>query len=312
ETPGAVLDETCADIPKLCLSRDAERIAAASTVRPKASGGATRLAYVMYTSGSTGKPKGTLVTHRGITRLVCNTDYIELGPDDAVAQVSNVSFDAATFEIWGAWLNGARLVSLPPETVLTGPRLAAAIEAHGITTMFLTTALFNAHAAADPSIFGSLRNVLFGREAGDPVSMRRILESGRPPASLVNASGPTETTTFATTWTSPRDAAELAAETVLGVPIGRPIANTSCHVLDPRGRPEPIGVVGELYIGGPGVALGYRDRPGLTADRFVPDPRGPADERSYCSCDLVRWRDGGILLYYGSNGQHVDIRGCRR
>ena len=112
---------------------------------------------------------------------------MEIGPDEVFSQVSNVSFDAATFEIWGAWLNGATLVSLPPETVLTGQRLAAAIDEYGITTLFLTTALFNAHAAADPTIFARLRNVIFGGEAGDPVSIRRILESGKAPRRLINA-----------------------------------------------------------------------------------------------------------------------------
>src|SRR5690606_32852098 len=236
---------------------------------------------------------------------------MEIGPDEVFSQVSNVSFDAATFEIWGAWLNGATLVSLPPETVLTGQRLAAAIDEYGITTLFLTTALFNAHAAADPTIFARLRNVIFGGEAGDPVSIRRILESGKAPRRLINAYGPTETTTFATTWTIPSDPAAFAAESVLGVPIGRPIANTTCHVLDARGQPQPVGVVGELFIGGPGVALGYLNRPELTAERFVPDPAGGDDARLYRTGDLVRWRDDGTLLYVGRNDQQVKIRGFR-
>lgn len=311
QTIGHVLDEALDGVPTLCLTRDAARFDAASSAPPPATAGGTRPAYVMYTSGSTGRPKGTLVTHRGITRLVCNTDYMEIGPDEVFSQVSNVSFDAATFEIWGAWLNGATLVSLPPETVLTGQRLAAAIDEYGITTLFLTTALFNAHAAADPTIFARLRNVIFGGEAGDPVSIRRILESGKAPRRLINAYGPTETTTFATTWTIPSDPAAFAAESVLGVPIGRPIANTTCHVLDARGQPQPVGVVGELFIGGPGVALGYLNRPELTAERFVPDPAGGDDARLYRTGDLVRWRDDGTLLYVGRNDQQVKIRGFR-
>lgn len=303
---------TLPGIPALSLRADQERIARAAPLRGSSGASGASLAYVMYTSGSTGRPKGTLISQRSIARLVCGTDYVKLGPDDAISQVSNVSFDAATFEIWGAWLNGARLVSLPADTVLSAERLRTAIETHGVTTMFLTTALFNAHAASDPGMFGALRYLLFGGEAADRASIRRILDSGTPPAGLLNVYGPTETTTFATAWPVPASAAALDRAAVLGVPIGRPIANTSCHVLDARGRPQPIGVIGELHIGGPGVALGYLGQERLTQERFVPDRFGPdADSRLYRTGDLVRWRDDGTLLYVGRNDQQVKIRGFR-
>ncbi|MBE0591407.1 MAG: amino acid adenylation domain-containing protein, partial [Gemmatimonadales bacterium] len=300
-----------AGLETLHLADDAPDFRHRPAYDPQPHGSGGDLAYVMYTSGSTGRPKGVMVNHRAVARLVLDTDYVELGADDAVAQVASVSFDAATFEIWGAWLNGARLVVLPPDVALSTPRLGAAIREHSITTMFLTTALFNAHAAGDPAIFAPLRTLVFGGEAADPVSITRVLESGAAPARLVNGYGPTETTTFATTWRVPADPAAHAGETTLGVPIGRPIANTSCHVLDASGRPQPIGVAGELHVGGPGVARGYLGREDLNAERFVADPFEPDGGMLYRTGDLVRWRDDGTLLYVGRNDQQVKIRGFR-
>ncbi len=300
-----------AALPTLCLVRDAPALAAQPATDPEPLGGGDDLAYVMYTSGSTGRPKGVMVTQRAVARLVLNTDYVALGADDAVAQVSNVSFDAATFEIWGAWLNGARLVALPPDAILSTTRLGAAIREHSLTTMFLTTALFNAHAAEDPTIFAPLHTLMFGGEAADPASIGRVLASGAAPRRLVNGYGPTETTTFATSWQAPADPASHARETALGVPIGRPIANTSCHVLDSSGRPQPVGVLGELHIGGPGVARGYLGRDDLDAERFVPDPFEAEGGMLYRTGDLARWREDGVLLYEGRNDQQVKIRGFR-
>ena len=181
---------------------------------------ANGLAYVMYTSGSTGEPKGTCIPHRGIVRLVRTTDYVDLGPDDRIAQMSNFSFDAATFEIWGALLNGGCAVGVPREVVLSPTALAAGLRQHRITTAFVTTSLFNQIARERPDTFATLRHLLVGGSTVDPRPMREVLKRGAPKR-LLHVYGPTENTTF-TTWQLVTD---IPADAVT-VPIGRPIANT--------------------------------------------------------------------------------------
>jgi amino acid adenylation domain-containing protein len=263
-------------------------------------------AYVIYTSGSTGKPKGVIVPHRGISRLVINTDYLRLGPDDVVPQISNCSFDAATWEIWGPLLNGARLVILSKETAISTADFAASIRSHGITTMFMTTALFNQHASQSPAMFRPVRHVLIGGEALDAGWVREVFEHGAPQRFL-NVYGPTETTTFATWF----EVSQLPDD-AMSAPIGRPIANTTTYILDERQQPVPIGVPGELYVGGDGVALGYLDRPELTRERFVKDPFSTNSEaRLYRTGDLVRYLPSGAIEFLGRIDQQVKIRGFR-
>jgi amino acid adenylation domain-containing protein len=267
---------------------------------------AENLAYVMYTSGSTGGPKGIAVPHRAVTRLVLDTDYVQFDPTDRVAHASNISFDAATFEIWGALLNGASLIVVPIDVLLAPRRLAAMIREQGITTAFLTTSLFNQYASDLPRAFEPLRHLIVGGEALDPVSVRTVLESG-PPRRLTNAYGPTESTTFASchdVFDVPRDAAT--------VPIGRPITNTTAYVLDRWHRPVPIGVPGELYLGGDGLARGYLGRPELTAERFVADPWSlQTGARLYRTGDRARWRADGTLDFLGRLDGQVKLRGFR-
>ncbi|MER6071757.1 amino acid adenylation domain-containing protein [Streptomyces sp. NPDC001817] len=261
-------------------------------------------ACVLYTSGSTGRPKGVAITHRGIVRLVRDAEYLGFGPSDVVAQVANTSFDAATFEIWGALLNGARLVGVAKDDVLAPERLRERIAEHGVTAMLLTTVLANRCAEHDPAMFAPLRTLFFGGEAADS---RRVaaLRHANPGLRLVNAYGPTEGTTIATVHAVsgvPRDGGRL--------PIGRPIADTRLHVLDPWGREAGVGVPGELLLGGAGLARGYVGRPDLTAERFVPDPFGSGD-RLYRTGDIVRWRNDGELEYLGRADSQIKIRGVR-
>lgn len=264
------------------------------------------LAYVIYTSGSTGRPKGVAVSHRAIVRLVCSTDYVQLSPEDRVAQASNACFDAATFEIWGALLNGATLIGIEYETMLSPKELAARIAGERITTLFLTTALFNQVAAEEPGAFRPLKHLLFGGELVDPRSVRRILEH-QPPERLLHVYGPTETTTFATWHLVPE--APTGAGTI---PIGRPIANTRLYVLDAALEPVPPGVPGEICIGGPGVARGYLNRPEATAEKFVPDPFSPEPgARLYRTGDLGRFRPDGSVEFIGRSDQQLKIRGFR-
>ena len=286
----------------LCVDADHARWGRHPDSDPASAAHPDHLAYVIYTSGSTGTPKGVAVTQLAVMRLVINTDYVQLGPKDVMAQVSSSSFDAATFEIWGALLNGARLVILPKEVLLSAAALARAIEAHAINTMFVTTSLFHEHAASAHPAFGGLDQLLVGGEAIDPVAVRRVFEAA-PPKRLLNAYGPTETTTFAA-WH------EVSDPTAATVPIGRPIANTRCHVLDASLEPVPIGAIGELFIGGPGLARGYLNRPELTAERFIADPFRPG-ERLYRSGDRARYLGDGNLVYLGRIDRQVKLRGFR-
>ena len=236
------------------------------SANPALTAGPEDLAYVIYTSGSTGRPKGVLVTQRGVLRLVCNTDYVQLTDEDRIAQLANPAFDAATFEIWGALVHGAALIGLERDTALCPKDLATELVRQRISTLFLTTALFNQVAAEAPGAFHSLKHLLFGGEAVDPKWVRHVLQH-QPPERLLHVYGPTETTTFAA-W---HHLTEVPAE-ARTIPIGRPIANTRIYLLDRWLEPVPVGVPGEICIGGPGLARGYLHQPQLTSDRFVPDP----------------------------------------
>jgi len=279
---------------------------AAPELGPSPEGAGDALAYVMYTSGSTGRPKGVAVTRRAIVRLVCETDYVELGPGDRVAQASNSAFDATTFEIWGALLAGGALVELPRSTALAPRALAAELRRQRIDTIFLTTALFNEVVNAEPAAFGTLRELLFGGEAVDPERVRRCLASV-PPRRLLHVYGPTESTTFAT-WRRVRRL-EPGARTIA---IGTPIANTRLLLLDRALEPVPPGVLGEIHLGGDGLARGYFDRPAASAGRFVPDPFAPSPgARLYRTGDLARQRPAGEVEFVGRRDLQVKIRGFR-
>jgi len=262
-------------------------------------------AYVMYTSGSTGAPKGISVPHRAIVRLVRDTDYARIGPGDRVAQMANTSFDAATFEIWSGLLNGGTVVMLGRETTLSPPALRRQILNQRIGTLFLTTALFNQIALEAPDCFTTVRDVLFGGEAVDPLRVRRVLEHGAPKR-LLHVYGPTENTTF-TTWHLVGEVAEDART----IPIGRGISNTRVYILDSGLEPVPVGITGELYTSGAGLALGYVEQPGATAQRFVADPYGEPGSRMYRTGDLARWLSEGAIEFLGRVDQQVKVRGFR-
>jgi amino acid adenylation domain-containing protein len=264
------------------------------------------LAYVMFTSGSTGRPKGVGVTHRGIVRLVRDTDYVDIRPTDVVGQAADISFDAATLEAWLALLNGAQLVGIERDDVLVPQRLRTVLAEHAVTALFLATALMRQTALDAPDTFTPLRYLIFGGESADLDAVARV-RTACPQMELRNAYGPTENTVLTTTF----DCGELTgADTT--VPIGRPIANTQAYVLDGRMEPAPPGATGELYVGGDGIAAGYLGRPSLTASRFVPDSFGERPgARLYRTGDLVRQRPDGVLEFAGRVDNQVKVRGFR-
>ncbi len=265
---------------------------------------AQNLAYVIYTSGSTGLAKGIAVDHRAVIRLFFGTNYIDLQASDRIAQLSSPSFDAATFEIWGALLSGAQLVIFSKDLFLSPREFAEKIAAAGITTMFLTPALFNQFARIAPGAFASLHHLLVGGEALDPGCVKEVLKHG-PPRRLLNVYGPTESTTFAS-WYLIQDVPDKATN----VPIGGPLSNTKLYVLDSDLEPVVTGALGELYIGGDGLARSYLHQPDLTAAWFIPNPFA-IGERLYRTGDVVRRLSGGEIEFHGRIDNLVKIRGFR-
>jgi len=290
----------------VCLDTDWEAIARQSQEKPVSEVTPDHLAYVIYTSGSTGKPKGVCISHRAVNRLVLNTNYVKLEPSDRVAQASNCSFDAATFEIWGALLHGARLVGVSKDVVLSPKDFAAQLREQGISVLFLTTALFNQLAKEVPSAFNSVRHLLFGGEAVDPRLVKMVLENS-PPQRLLHVYGPTESTTFAS-W----HLVQEVPEGVTTIPIGRPLSNTQIYLLDNQMHPVPVGVPGELYIGGDGLARGYLNRPELNAERFIVNPfSNKPGAHLYKTGDLARYQPDGNIEFLGRLDDQVKIRGFR-
>lgn len=272
-------------------------------------------AYVMYTSGSTGEPKGVEVLQAGVRRLVCHNDPVPILPGDCVAQGGNLAFDASTWEIWGALLNGATLVIFPFETIIDSQALARALLDQRITHAWFTVALFNQLALESPDAFGGLRHLLIGGDALNPGIVAKVMRSSTPPENIWNGYGPTENTTFTTLhYISAKDCERSS------IPIGRPIANTCCYVLDGALRPQPVGAVGELYTSGEGLARGYLNKPDKTAEVFIPNPfytadtlrrPSPASKVMYKTGDLARWREDGTLEFIGRADRQVKIRGYR-
>jgi amino acid adenylation domain-containing protein len=267
---------------------------------------AEQLAYVVYTSGSTGKPKGIAVPHRAVIRLVRNTNYVDLGRGDILAHASNTSFDAATLELWGALLQGGALAVIAADTVVSPKGYSAALRRHRVTTLFVTSALFNRMIADNPHSFETQQTVLVGGDAVDPASMRRALINPSP-VRYLNGYGPTENTTFSS-WYHITEVEERAHT----VPIGRPIGNSRMIVLDASRRLVPLGASGELYVGGDGLARGYVQRPDLTAERFVPDPYPiQPGSRLYRTGDVVKQDPDGNAVFQGRADHQVKIRGFR-
>ncbi|KAE8559798.1 non-ribosomal peptide synthetase [Paenibacillus polymyxa] len=265
---------------------------------------ATDLACVIYTSGTTGKPKGNLVSHRNIVRIVRNTNYIDITERDHVLQLSSYSFDGAIFDIFGALTNGARLVLVPRETLLEIGRLADLIQHERISVMLITTAYFNVLVDVNVDCLRDVRAILFGGERVSVGHVRRAL-AHIGPGRLNHLYGPSESTVY-TTYLP----VDFVDESAVTVPIGRPISNTTVYIVDSRNKLLPIGVAGELCVGGEGLVRGYNNRPELTAEKFVDNPFVPG-ERMYRTGDLAKWLPDGTIEYVGRTDDQVKIRGFR-
>lgn len=292
-------------IRKIPLDIEWPSVAREDPGSPQVPASPENLAYIIYTSGSTGQPKGVCITHRGVVRLVRGTGYARLDSSEVFLQFAPLSFDAATFEIWGALLNGARLVFFPPHPPSLR-ELGRVIRDSGITTLWLTAGLFHKMIDQQPQDLRGVRQLLAGGDILSPHHVRRALKA-LPDCTLINGYGPTENTTFSCCHT-------LRAHDPVpdSIPIGRPISNSEAYVLDRRLQPAPIGVPGELYLGGDGLARGYLNRPDLDAGHFVAHPfRDDPAARLYRSGDLARWRPDGALEFLGRIDGQVKIRGFR-
>ncbi|MBC5800016.1 MAG: amino acid adenylation domain-containing protein [Candidatus Eremiobacteraeota bacterium] len=287
-----------------CLDVDAAQIAQHPDDAPPRTSGPGDLAYIMYTSGSTGRPKGVCVPQRAVNRLVTNTNYVAITPSDVMAAVSNVAFDAATFELWGALLHGARIEIIARETLLSPKAFAETLRERRITVMFLTAALLRHVATEEPGAFAGLRCLIAGGDALDPSAVAAVLAHGRP-RTFLNGYGPTESTTFACTY-------QIEHADSRTIPIGRPIANTQAYILDRDLQPVPIGVDGQLYIGGPGLACGYLNDSVLTAQKFIAHPFSTdPGARLYATGDVVRYRVDGTIEFVGRSDNQIKVRGFR-
>ena len=289
----------------VCLDTDWQAIALQSQENPTCNVTPDNLAYVIYTSGSTGVPKGVSVVHRGVVRLVKSANYADFSPEQIFLQLAPLAFDASTFEIWGALLNGARLVLFPSDKPSL-EELGQVIQGYQVTIIWLTAGLFHLMVDEQIEALRPLQQLLAG---GDVLSVNHVqrFREALPNCKLINGYGPTESTTF--TCCYPIEDAKTIGNSV---PIGRPINNTQVYILNPQLQPMPIGAIGEIYIGGDGLASGYFNRPELTTERFVPNPfSSQSGTKLYKTGDLACYFLDGNIEFIGRIDNQVKIRGFR-
>ncbi len=274
----------------------------------------SNLAYVIYTSGSTGTPKGVMVEHQSVVNLVKDTNYIKITSEDRVGQAANLSFDAATFEIWGALLNGAQLVIVAKQILLSPPIFIDTLIENKVSILWLTASVFNQLVFDNWGKFSNIRVLLIGGEALNVSAVNRLLkDTENRPKRFLNGYGPTESTTFTTIF----EMSELFSESC-SIPIGKPISNIKVYILDPLQQPVPIGVVGEIYISGLGLARGYLNNSELTGEKFIEnlfasetDKKNGNNLRLYRTGDFGRCLPDGNVEYLGRLDQQIKLRGFR-
>ncbi|MCP3742679.1 amino acid adenylation domain-containing protein, partial [Rossellomorea sp. BNER] len=295
-------DQESIDFSGERLDVEDERLYQGDISSVRCGGSPLDLAYIMYSSGSTGKPKGILVEHRNVVRLVKNNEFIQFEENDAILQTGSLVFDATTFEMWGALLNGLSLYLVNREIILSADALEKEISSQSISIMWLTVALFNQLAQEKPAMFRKLRYLIVG---GDALSAKHInlVKRNCNNIKILNGYGPTENTTFSTTF-------QIDKEYEAAIPIGKPISNSSAYIVDSHGELLPVGIYGELYLGGDGVARGYLNQPELTSEKFIQNPFVPG-EKLYKSGDIARWQNDGNIEFAGRADHQVKIRGFR-
>lgn len=265
------------------------------------------VAYIMYTSGSTGFPKGVVINHKNIIRLVRNTNYTSITDRHTLIQLSNYSFDGSVYEIFGALLNGASLVLISRNTLLTSELLVEAIRKHGVDIMFITTAMFNNIVDLSPEVIACFEKIYFGGENVSVPHVRKALQNRKNTDSIVHVYGPTEGTTFSTYYVI-----EEIEENVQTIPIGIPISNTQVYILDKDMNLLPRGITGEIYVGGDGLATGYWKDSEQTKKKFIVNLFDPgAQEILYKTGDLGRWSQTGNIIFEGRKDNQVKLRGHR-
>ncbi len=261
----------------------------------------TDLAYIMYTSGSTGNPKGVMIENKSISRLIINNNYIKFLKNDRILQTGSIVFDACTFEIWGAFLNGLPLYIIKKENLLDESIFHEYVLKNKITVLWLTAPLFNQLCESNPHMFKTVRCLLTG---GDVLSPKHInmAKLANPDLTIINGYGPTENTTFSCCYQIDKNYTD-------SIPIGGPIANSTCYVVSHDNNLQPVGIPGELWVGGDGVARGYFNNDEMTSDKFIYS--NLVNTRIYKTGDLVKWDSNGHLIFLGRIDNQIKIRGFR-
>jgi amino acid adenylation domain-containing protein len=280
----------------------AEAMGGKQVENPSVPLGPDHLSYIMYTSGTTGNPKGVMITHKGVVRLVKNTDFIQLSSKDTMLSTGAVSFDATTFEYWAMLLNGGKLVMGTNEMLLDDAELAKIIQQEQVNTLFLTTGWFNQLVERNPGLFEGLATVLTGGERVSQGHMY-LLREKYPQLTILHVYGPTENTAYSTAYKVENVAGNL-------IPIGKPISNSTAYIINAQGHLAPIGMQGEICVGGDGLARGYLNQPELTAEKFVDNPFVPG-QKMYRTGDLGRWLPSGDIVFMGRRDEQIKIRGYR-
>jgi len=266
---------------------------------------ASDLAYVMYTSGSTGRPKGVLVEHRSVVRLVKNTNYTSIHTGDKILQLSNYAFDGSTYDIFGALLNGASLYMITTDLLYSIDGLCAFIADNNINITFITTALFNKIIDTEPEVIACFDKIYFGGQDASLKHIKKALMYRKNEDSIVHVYGPTENTTFSTYYI-----VDNIEDNWISIPIGSPISNSQAYILDDDLKPVPVGIVGELYVGGDGIARNYLNREKLSAEKFIDSPfiKG---KKIYRTGDIAKWLPDGNIDFLGRKDEQIKIRGFR-
>ena len=260
------------------------------------------LAHILYTSGTTGVPKGTLIPQKGVVRLVRNTNYIEFTSEDRILQAGAIVFDASTFEIWGALLNGGTLYLVEKETILNPPKFGETLVKNEITTLLLTSSLLTQLADSGTGIFSKLKYLLVGGDVMSPSHIKKV-RNEYPQLIVINAYGPTENSCISTYYKVDRDFD-------INIPIGKPISNSTAYIFDKNLNFQPIGLIGELYVGGDGLSIGYLNREDLNRTNFINHPHIPG-EKIYKTGDYARWLPDGNIEFHGRGDNQLKIRGFR-